>query len=252
MPSRTIFDIGMYDGSDTRYFLVKGFKVLAVEANPALVQRAGIVFKQYIFSRQLTLVNAAISGEQGKEVTLTVCGDDLGSSSIYDQTITSRNPTGSYTVQGATILNLMDMYGVPYYLKIDIEGAERFCVLPLTTAQRPEYISFEAGDDLEELIQHAAGIGYKMFKLINQINFRELQNQRNIGDRLRKIALRGLGYAEPAYIRRKGRFFKTMHSSGPAPWISDGRWCSAGELIKKWRNAKGTNEFSGWYDVHAV
>ena len=37
---RLIFDIGMYDGSDTRYYLNEGFRVLAIEANPVLVQRA--------------------------------------------------------------------------------------------------------------------------------------------------------------------------------------------------------------------
>ena len=35
-----IFDIGMYDGSDTRYYLNEGFRVLAIEENPVLVKRA--------------------------------------------------------------------------------------------------------------------------------------------------------------------------------------------------------------------
>ena len=37
---KLIFDIGMYDGSDTRYYLNEGFRVLAIEANPILVKRA--------------------------------------------------------------------------------------------------------------------------------------------------------------------------------------------------------------------
>ena len=34
------FDIGMYDGSDSRYFLDEGYHVVAVEANPELAAKA--------------------------------------------------------------------------------------------------------------------------------------------------------------------------------------------------------------------
>ena len=34
---KTIFDFGMCDAADTVYFLEEGFKVVAVEANAALV-----------------------------------------------------------------------------------------------------------------------------------------------------------------------------------------------------------------------
>ena len=33
-----IYDVGMHDGDDTAYYLDKGFQVVAVEANPVLVQ----------------------------------------------------------------------------------------------------------------------------------------------------------------------------------------------------------------------
>ena len=32
-----VIDVGMYDGADTAYYLSMGYRVLAVEANPALV-----------------------------------------------------------------------------------------------------------------------------------------------------------------------------------------------------------------------
>ena len=46
---RLIFDIGMYDGSDTRYYLNEGFRVLAIEANPVLVKRA----RELIFQEEM-------------------------------------------------------------------------------------------------------------------------------------------------------------------------------------------------------
>ncbi|MGY1425072.1 hypothetical protein [Lysobacter sp. A289] len=42
------FHIGMYDGSDSRYFLEEGFRVMAVEANPALADQARQLFQQDI------------------------------------------------------------------------------------------------------------------------------------------------------------------------------------------------------------
>lgn len=41
-----IFDIGMHIGQDTRHYLNKGFNVLAIEANPELVQQNKLKFKK--------------------------------------------------------------------------------------------------------------------------------------------------------------------------------------------------------------
>ena len=47
--NKLIFDIGMFDGADTRYYLNKGYKVLAVEANTVLVKRA----RELIFQEEM-------------------------------------------------------------------------------------------------------------------------------------------------------------------------------------------------------
>lgn len=56
-----IFDIGMYDGADTAYYLESGYQVVAVEANPDLVECAARQFSASLASGQLVLINAAIS-----------------------------------------------------------------------------------------------------------------------------------------------------------------------------------------------
>ena len=40
----TVFDVGMFDGADTAYYLESGYRVVSVEANPVLVQRAEKTF----------------------------------------------------------------------------------------------------------------------------------------------------------------------------------------------------------------
>jgi len=247
---KTIFDLGMYDASDTMYYLEEGFRVVAVEANPALARRAEAALDKYVTSGQLAIVNAAI-GPSNKAIELSVCGDDLGSSSIYREVIEARNPIGKFTVPGITIQELFDRFGIPYYLKIDVEGADGLCVRALSSATKPNYLSFEVDDHIEELIGHLASIGFTKFKLINQVTFRELTNRRNLRDRAAFKIVRMLGYAEPQYVKRCGRLFKYAHSSGPAPWCSDGAWRSQRELMRNWAEAKASNQLEGWYDLHA-
>src|SRR5258707_14866277 len=96
---KTIFDFGMYDGADTVYFLDEGFKVVAVEANPGLVQNVSSVVGHYIESGQLQIINAAIS-TKNNPVELTVCGDDVGSSSTYEHKLAATLPLWKFTVVG--------------------------------------------------------------------------------------------------------------------------------------------------------
>ena len=250
MKQRTIFDIGMYDGSDSRYFLDAGYHVVAVEANPELAAKAMHAFQDDIQDGRLTVLNRARAGEPG-EVALVLCADDLGASSIIESKVAHRNPSGSCTVQAVTFAELIDQFGVPYYAKVDIEGADRHCILAITPDRRPEFLSFEADNDLQELVTHLSSIGYRKFKLIGQCSFLELDNERSWGYRLRRRMMRTLGFDHPLRVRRTGRWFQLMHSSGPAPWASDGAWYSAGTLLAKWGNARRHERLMGWYDVHA-
>ena len=54
-----ILDVGMYDGTDTAYYLSMGFRVLAVEANPALVAQAAERFEREIRDGRLTILHRA-------------------------------------------------------------------------------------------------------------------------------------------------------------------------------------------------
>ncbi len=57
----TIFDIGMYDGADSRYYLDEGYKVIAVEANDTLVNAAEKQFGDAVSSGQCIILNGAIA-----------------------------------------------------------------------------------------------------------------------------------------------------------------------------------------------
>lgn len=245
----TIFDIGMYDGADTAYYLELGFRVVAVEANPGLVQRAMTRFATEVKTGRLECVQGAIANSE-ETVELAISGEDLGLSSTVRDLLANR--LGTIRVPGITMDRLFGDHGVPHLLKVDIEGADGLCVRALSRERRPQYLSFEVGDDPTELIEHARSIGYDRFKVVNQVSFLELANQRSIRVRLVRRAIRLMGYENPRRVRRGGRFFISGHSSGPVPWLSDGRWRSADETLRAWNRARGAGELTDWYDIHAT
>jgi FkbM family methyltransferase len=251
---RTVFDVGVYDGADTGYYLDEGFRVVAVEANPEMARFVSQRFFRQVESGQLEVMNAAISDHDGP-VDFFLAGDDPGASSTVRQMVESRAPLHTIRVPTTTIPALLGRFGVPFFLKSDIEGSDHLCILPLTKDTRPEYVSFEAGErnpaQYEPLIEHLAGIGFRRFKLINQVSFLELTEQRRPLDRAVLGVRRRLGYDPPRRVRRSGRRFTAGHSSGPGPWSSSGRWVDADTLLTTWRRAHERGELTGWYDVHA-
>ena len=102
---QTIFDIGMYDGADTEYYLQSGFRVVAVEANPDLIGQAKQKFCAELRLGQLILCHAAIS-QNGEPVELLLAGTDLGSSSIFHRLVEKKRPIGPIKAPGATFPDL--------------------------------------------------------------------------------------------------------------------------------------------------
>lgn len=243
-----VIDVGMYDGADTAYYLESGHSVIAIEANPVLCEAAREKFSRY--SGMLQILHVAISA--GEHVDLTICGQELGSSSIHAERISKRYPLGSYRVPARTLPDIIREHGVADFIKIDIEGADEAAVLSLTKNIAPRYLSFEAPEDITPCITHLSNIGYGYFKAIHQTSFRSLNRQNHLGDRISYRLIRTVGFREPRYVKRCGRFFALGHSAGPAPWESDGKWLSAKELSTEWNLSKELGRMSAWYDIHAM
>jgi len=249
--STTVFDIGMYDGADTRYYLESGFRVVAVEANPNLVDRAKNTFSAACQSGHLILVNAAVWDRSDTSISLNISGDDLGASSVVDAFAKDRNITAHHSVACVTITDLIERFGRPHFIKVDIEGADRHCILPLTSDNRPDYLSFEVGADMRELLAHLVSIGFSAFKAVNQRSFLEMSRERNLVDRAKRKVIHALGYDKPEMVRRDRRWFRLGHSAGPLPWCSDGHWHSHEDLLRQWQAVVARGPLQGWYDVQA-
>jgi len=246
-----IFDIGLFDGSDTSYYLDEGHTVLAVDASPSAISQATIRFADEIEAGRLVLVHAAIAAESGP-VELHLSGVDPGSNSTFADKLGSRHRSGSVTVPGIPMSQLVLEHGVPDFMKVDIEGADRYCVLSLSKTLRPDYLSFEIGDDFVELLEHCESIGYTSFKVVQQTSFLELEYVEGFSERASRRLMLLLGYDQPRLVRRGGRFFVSAFSSGPLPWKTGGRWRSGEATRERVASAKNEGRWGAWYDLHAT
>ena len=173
-----IYDIGMHEGEDSKFYLLKGFRVVAVEADPDLCTAAAERLHEFTETGQLTIVNRAIAPTPGR---LTFYRSERsGWSTVVRQRAKNIAARGvlseEITVEAMTLADLVCSYGVPYYMKIDSEGMDRAAVQSLAATElRPRYLSMEISfahnptfaavkADFEALAQ----LGYNGFKIIDQ------------------------------------------------------------------------------------
>jgi FkbM family methyltransferase len=164
-----IYDVGLHDGSDTAYYLEKGFRVVAIEANPLLTSQAQGRFRKEIASGQLTVLDVGIgASEESLSFWINQANDTQSS---FDKDRAMRyGPCHEAKVKCVPLSVIIDRYGVPYYLKIDIEGNDYLCVNALVPGKLPKYISVEL-DPNRDLVRALHQLGYNRFKVINQTSF---------------------------------------------------------------------------------
>lgn len=174
---KLIFDIGMHIGRDTEFYLKKGFNVVSIEANPTLAKKGLEKFKSEIQNNQLTIIDKAIS-DKNETIDFYVFEnkDDWGTIiPNWNQGMDSNVKT--IKVESVKLEDIIRQYGTPYYMKIDIEGADLLCLKSLLKVNdRPEFISVEllTPNNLEQKVDaldilcHLKALGYTKFKVSDQ------------------------------------------------------------------------------------
>jgi FkbM family methyltransferase len=140
--------------------------VIAVEADPALTSECSARFAAQIECGKLTILNVAIAEEAG---TATFWINEKRSAlNSFNRNLTARDgePHHSIAIPCRRLDQIIAEYGIPYYLKIDIEGNDLICCKQLSSRTKPEYISVEMTH--EDLLSRLRDLGYDRFKLINQ------------------------------------------------------------------------------------
>jgi FkbM family methyltransferase len=274
MEAGLVFDLGINNGDDTAYYLHRGYRVVGVDADPAMVAMCHERFAQEIAQGRLTLLNVAIAPQAGT-TTFYVSQGNRGAWSSLDPHEASRGKLAitATTVVTRTLDSVLAEYGVPFYLKIDLEGGSSACLDDLRPGATPRYLSFEAQRGRLADLFTAARLGYTRFKLIDQIygGFRQavpppLHSAALLADTARHLArrvLRGLP-GVPRLVRRVRRALRGPEgrvtaddwvcppsSSGPMAEETDGPWRSVEEVAYAWLYYAGKME-TFWYDVHCT
>lgn len=271
-----IYDVGMYDGRDTAYYLFKGYRVVAIEADPKLVDDANHQFATEIADGRLVVVNAVVGPKEGV-AQFWVSEDKKEWSSVYrSMAMKQDKKTHAIEVHCVPFRKILEEYGVPYYLKIDIEGSDRYCLRDIDKTDAPAYLSCEISTISDIVAVH--NLGYNRFKCIIQNNFTQLlYRPLTIGQRLirrfekhpallsqwRQLNRLVERFSSAGSLEDK-RFKRTddgwtfqVGSSGPFGEETHGQWQSFEETVHAWLSVQLGYTIAGqlgrgaWHDLHA-
>lgn len=189
--NQLIFDVGMHKGEDTDYYLKKGFRVVAFEANPDMVLFCKERFKEALAEGRLVIVEGAIvdfdkQENGGVETVKFYRNKDVSVWGTVATDWASRNEqmgtnNEMIEVRAVNFTECLSKFGIPYYLKIDIEGMDVVCLKSLSHFdKKPAYVSIESEKEsfgkLKEEFEYFRINGYESFKLVNQASI-ELQKE---------------------------------------------------------------------------
>jgi FkbM family methyltransferase len=163
----TVFDIGFHSGDDTLHFLEQGHDVLAIDANPEMI-RDGLTRPALHFARQHGRLNAIASGISDRltkqALSFYVHNSISEWSRFTEPPYAKRRQFNTIRVPVTTCGELIRQFGVPVYMKVDIEGYDSVCLHSLEVGRLPMYVSTEDPTQLDHLIS----IGYCAFKMVSQ------------------------------------------------------------------------------------
>jgi FkbM family methyltransferase len=171
----------MHRGEDTEYYLKKGFSIVGIEADPDLANHCRQRFAEQINKKTMIVVEGAIVGpkhsttagpvEFYRSLERTIWGTIVPERA--QQNIRLGSITQTIKVQRVDLLECFSSFGIPYYMKIDIEGSEMLCLQELALSSvKPAYLSVET-DQLSikrvyKQLRLLEKLGYNRFKTIRQ------------------------------------------------------------------------------------
>ena len=227
--TKTIYDLGANNGDDIEYYLKKGDKVVAVEANPSLCKIISKKFVNELNLGKLVIENCAVTTDRtASDVDFYLSKNSNLNSQLHipdraDQFEKIRVPSKS-------IIDLIENHGIPHYIKIDIEGSDKFVLRQLFEHEfKPPFISVEA--HTAEIFAILLALGeYRSFQLVEGST---------VSKKYKNHKIRTNGGIE--------MYSFPSHSAGPFGQDIDGNWMNPEDFCR----FLGLSNF-GWKDIHAT
>ena len=159
------FDIGAHLGEKSKKILDKNLKIVMLEPLPQCVKQLKEIFKN---NKNVEIVEKAVGRIIGNTIlevnskipTISTMAKHWKSGRFSNQTWDQK-----ISVEVTTLDHLIKIYGLPSYIKIDVEGFELDVLLGLS--QKAGIISFEFTseflDQTTKCLDHLKKIGYSKF-----------------------------------------------------------------------------------------
>lgn len=210
---KIIYDFGANNGLNLNYFLKKADKVVAIEANPNLVEKIKNSFSKEIEDGRLFIEQCVASNSFGKvNFYVNKIHDVLSTMILPEEEVENYN---AIFIDQKPASEIIKKHGNPFYVKIDIEGADGLILKDIFSSRiYPEFISAEC-HNIDVFCHMVASGKYSMFNLVDGGS---VQND--------------YGFA--------------YHSSGPFGDDIKGKWLNANDFFERL-----AENGLGWKDIHA-
>ena len=225
-----IYDFGANNGDDIAYYLTKGRRVVAVEANPGLASRCEERFRTEIDRGSLVVLNCALAESSDPAripFFIHKTNHVLSQASAPPAELAEHFEVVEVPARRAS--DIIRAYGAPHYVKVDLEGADLTVLRDiLAHGPAPRFVSVEA-HSVHVFCALVTG-GYARFNLVDGASVPKTYVNATIA-----TAAGPASYSFP------------VHSAGPF----------GADLVSPWLDANSmfyllAAERLGWKDIHAT
>lgn len=226
---KVIYDFGSNNGDDIPYYLLKSDVVVAVEANPLLSDHIKSRFSQEIIEGRLIVENCVLNVDHPSEnVPFFIHKSNHVWSQFPCPAASIISQFEKVYLPSKNIISIIESYGDPYYIKIDMEYYDRVILKHLFLNNIfPPYVSAES-HSIDIFCLFVTLGCYESFKLVDgQTVSRKYKNHKittNTGSEI---------YSFP------------HHSAGPFGNDINGDWMTKNNFSKLLLLAG-----LGWKDIH--
>lgn len=238
-----------------------------------LASECTLRFVSEIRQDRMKVINAGILSEPGEFTFYRNLSDD-GWSSFLPEKGKTGGTWEELKIPCITSRQLIEQHGKPFFMKVDIEGADIQTLHSLTPGIAPAYVSLEL-NCRDPILEKLIDLGYSAFKFVNsatywptppifdhQIGWRFLRKAGRIAPFVRSGIARlparlrpNSEYDPPVKFSPSGYPFG-RYSSGPFGESAAGEWSTGPAALRWFENLKNNYHRSAmedafWWDVHA-